>query len=105
MTAPHDTVFLLDVDNTLLDNDRIIADLRAHLEREFGAACAGHYWAHFEALRSDLGYADYLGALQRYRRYRPCHSLRLTVETLLAMQLEPVALTLLRLLPRFTILR
>ncbi len=67
MTAPHDTVFLLDVDNTLLDNDRIIADLRAHLEREFGAACASHYWAHFEALRSELGYADYLGALQRYR--------------------------------------
>ena len=51
MTAPQDTVFLLDVDNTLLDNDRIIADLRAHLEREFGAACASHYWAHFEALR------------------------------------------------------
>ena len=67
MTAPQDTVFLLDVDNTLLDNDRIIADLRAHLEREFGTACASHYWAHFEALRTELGYADYLGALQRYR--------------------------------------
>ena len=67
MTAPKDTVFLLDVDNTLLDNDRIIADLHSHLEREFGAACASHYWAHFEALRSELGYADYLGALQRYR--------------------------------------
>ena len=67
MTAPHDTVFLLDVDNTLLDNDRVIADLRAHLEREFGAATAGLYWAHFEALRSELGYADYLGALQRWR--------------------------------------
>ncbi len=67
MTAPQDTVFLLDVDNTLLDNDRIIEDLRAHLASEFGAACASHYWAHFEALRSELGYADYLGALQRYR--------------------------------------
>ena len=67
MNAPQDTVFLLDVDNTLLDNDRIIADLRTHLEREFGTACASHYWAHFEALRSELGYADYLGALQRYR--------------------------------------
>lgn len=67
MNAPQDMVFLLDVDNTLLDNDRIIADLRAHLEREFGAVCASHYWAHFEALRSELGYADYLGALQRYR--------------------------------------
>ena len=67
MTAPHDVVFLLDVDNTLLDNDRIIADLRLHLEREFGAANAGRYWTIFEQLRTDLGYADYLGALQRYR--------------------------------------
>ena len=62
-----DLVFLLDVDNTLLDNDRIIADLRQHLEREFGVASSDHYWAVFEALRSELGYADYLGALQRYR--------------------------------------
>ena len=62
-----DVVFLLDVDNTLLDNDRIIADLRRHLEREFGVASAERYWAIFEALRSELGYADYLGALQRYR--------------------------------------
>ncbi len=68
MTTPQDTVFLLDVDNTLLDNDRIIADLRAHLDREFGAASASHYWKHFEALRTELGYADYLGALQRYRQ-------------------------------------
>jgi len=60
-------VFLLDVDNTLLDNDRIIAELRRHLEREFGVASSDRYWAAFEALRSDLGYADYLGALQRYR--------------------------------------
>ena len=67
MTAPHDVVFLLDVDNTLLDNDRVIADLHAHLEHEFGAVPAGRYWAHFEALRSELGYADYLGALQRWR--------------------------------------
>ena len=62
-----DVVFLFDVDNTLLDNDRIIADLRQHLEREFGAASAQRYWAIFEALRTELGYADYLGALQRYR--------------------------------------
>ena len=65
MTAP--LVFLLDVDNTLLDNDRIIADLRKHLEREFGVASSDRYWAVFEALRGELGYADYLGALQRYR--------------------------------------
>jgi len=67
MTAPHDVVFLLDVDNTLLGNDRIIADLRLHLGREFGAANAGRYWTIFEQLRSELGYADYLGVLQRYR--------------------------------------
>ena len=62
----HDVVFLLDVDNTLLDNDRIADDLRAHLAGQFGAA-GERYWAHFEELREELGYADYLGALQRYR--------------------------------------
>lgn len=62
-----DVVFLLDVDNTLLDNDRIVVDLRRHLEREFGVACASRYWGIFEALRAELGYADYLGAMQRYR--------------------------------------
>ena len=67
MSAPVDTVFLLDVDNTLLDNDQIIADLGNHLEREFGKASRERYWAIFEALRTELGYADYLGALQRYR--------------------------------------
>ena len=62
-----DVVFLLDVDNTLLDNDRIIAELRSHLEAAFGSANAARYWAAFEALRAELGYADYLGALQRFR--------------------------------------
>ncbi len=65
--ATADVVFLLDVDNTLLDNDRIIADLHRHLEATFGVVSAARYWAAFEALRSELGYADYLGALQRYR--------------------------------------
>ncbi len=64
--APADTVFLLDVDNTLLDNDRIIDDLRRHLVDEFGVASAERYWEIFEALRAELGYADYLGAMQRY---------------------------------------
>lgn len=63
----HEVVFLLDVDNTMLDNDRIVADLRRHLEDEFGAISAQRYWAIFEQLRSELGYVDYLGALQRYR--------------------------------------
>src|SRR5450755_1918186 len=67
MIAPNEVVFLLDVDNTLLDNDRIEADLRNHLEREFGPDCRQRYWEIFEALRAELGYADYLGALQRYR--------------------------------------
>ncbi len=64
----HDVVFLVDVDNTLLDNDRIVADLREHLAQAFGAELAARYWAQFEQLRSELGYADYLGALQRYRQ-------------------------------------
>ena len=67
MTTPHDVVFLLDVDNTLLDNDQIVSDLREHLEREFGSDSANRYWDIFEELRRELGYADYLGALQRYR--------------------------------------
>jgi FMN phosphatase YigB (HAD superfamily) len=65
--ASSGVVFLVDVDNTLLDNDRIIADLRQHLQREFGAASAERYWTIFEQLRAELGYVDYLGALQRYR--------------------------------------
>lgn len=65
MTA--DVVFLLDVDNTLLDSDRIVDDLRIHLERLFGAAGAQRYWRIFDAMRTEYGYVDYLGALQRYR--------------------------------------
>jgi len=67
MNAPGEFVFLLDCDNTLLDNDRVIEDLRAHLASAFGPACSDRYWEVFEALRDELGYADYLGALQRYR--------------------------------------
>src|SRR5215475_386632 len=60
-------VFLFDVDNTLLDNDHVAADLRRHLESQFGAESRDRYFSIFEKLRSELGYADYLGALQRYR--------------------------------------
>lgn len=67
MTAVDEVVFLLDVDNTLLDNDRIVADLDDHWRRECGGESRDRYWAIFEALRVELGYADYLGALQRYR--------------------------------------
>jgi FMN phosphatase YigB (HAD superfamily) len=66
-----DTVFLLDVDNTLLDNDAVIADLRRHLVEAFGPECDRRYWEIFEQLRAELGYADYLGALQRYRVEHP----------------------------------
>lgn len=68
MPAAADVVFLFDVDNTLLDNDRVEADLDRHLERTFGRAGRDAYWEIFEALRAELGYADYLGALQRYRQ-------------------------------------
>lgn len=67
MEAPAEVVFLVDCDNTLLDNDRVQADLRAHLEREFGACERDRYWGILEGLREELGYTDYLGALQRYR--------------------------------------
>jgi len=64
-------VFLFDVDNTLLENDRVTADLKRHLQREVGPERAQHYWSIFEQLRTELGYADYLGALQRYRTAYP----------------------------------
>ena len=67
MEAPADIVTLFDCDNTLLDNDHVVADLREHLEREFGSRNRDRYFEIFEALRQELGYADYLGALQRYR--------------------------------------
>jgi FMN phosphatase YigB (HAD superfamily) len=72
MSAPEEVVFLLDVDNTLLDNDHVVADLRSHLTEQFGIASSDRYWEIFETLRSELGYADYLGALQRYRLERQC---------------------------------
>jgi FMN phosphatase YigB (HAD superfamily) len=64
-------VCLFDVDNTLLDNDRVTADLKRFLEREVGPDRSRHYWEMFEELRNELGYADYLGALQRYRHEYP----------------------------------
>jgi hypothetical protein len=65
------TVFLFDVDNTLIDNDRVIVDLRRYLMREVGAGRADQYFEIFEQLRAELGYSDYLGALQRYRVAHP----------------------------------
>ena len=70
-SVPAKIVFLFDVDNTLLDNDRVIADLTKYLKREVGPKRARCYWTIFERLRTRLGYADYLGALQRYRSEYP----------------------------------
>ena len=83
MTSTSEAVFLFDVDNTLLDNDRVKDDLRNHLEREFGADCRDRYWAIFEELRVELGYADYLGALQRYRLEDLCDPRLLMVSSFL----------------------
>lgn len=71
MPGHQDTVFLFDVDNTLFNNDALSADLSQHLENEFGQSARERYWKIFETLRSELGYADYLGALQRYRMEVP----------------------------------
>jgi FMN phosphatase YigB (HAD superfamily) len=65
------TVVLFDVDNTLLDNDQIAVDLTQHLDAEIGSRGERQYWAIFEELRTQLGYVDYLGALQRYRQEYP----------------------------------
>jgi FMN phosphatase YigB (HAD superfamily) len=71
MRAMNRIVFLVDVDNTLLDNDHIQADIRTHLERAYGSACRDRYWTILEDLFRELGYRDYLGALQRYRVEHP----------------------------------
>jgi len=83
MSTPADVVILFDVDDTLLDNDAVQEDLSAHLERTLGAAGRDRYWAIFEALRSELGYADYLGTLQRYRLEAQEDSRLLTVASFL----------------------
>ena len=78
-----ETVYLFDVDNTLLDNDRVTRDLKSFLDREVGSERSGTYWRLFEEIRSELGYADYLGALQRYRGEHPYDSRLLTISTYL----------------------
>ena len=83
ISAPAETTFLFDVDNTLLDNDRVIQDLRSYLQREVGPEREAHYWRIFEQLRTELGYADYLGALQRYRAEYPRDPHLLTVSRFL----------------------
>lgn len=101
MSQSAKVVFLLDVDNTLLDNDQIADDLRRYLAQTFGATRQERYWAIFEQLRAELGYADYLGALQRYRTENPRdpNFLQLSyflVEYPFANRLYPGALDVLR---------
>jgi len=79
----HEVVFLFDVDNTLLDNDRVSADLKRHLQNKVGTERQARYWSLFEQLREELGYADYLGALQRYRVENPRDPNLLTVSRFL----------------------
>jgi FMN phosphatase YigB (HAD superfamily) len=71
MTLPHPIVFLVDVDNTLLDNDGVQQDLKDHLDERFGIASRSRYWTILEDLFAELGYRDYIGALQRFRVERP----------------------------------
>jgi FMN phosphatase YigB (HAD superfamily) len=101
MTLQHRIVFLVDVDNTLLDNDRIQQDLKDHLERAFGAACRERYWTILEDLFAELGYRDYIGALQRYRMEHPHEVELLSMSSFLmdypfADRLFPVALEVLK---------
>jgi len=99
-------VFLLDCDNTLLDNDRVQRDLREHLAEEFGPESRDRYWAIFEQLRTELGYADYLGALQRFRLGEESDPQCLLMSSFLvdypfADRIYPNALTVLRHLRRW----
>ncbi len=100
MTSPT-MVVLFDVDNTLLDNDRVTADLKQHLEQAVGSTREQQYWEIFEQLRRELGYVDYLGALQRYRLQYPRDPHLLTVSHFLvnypfAQRLFPQALEVVR---------
>jgi FMN phosphatase YigB (HAD superfamily) len=71
MSRPHPIVFLVDVDNTLIDNDGIQQDLKDHLEQTYGVGARDRYWAILEDLMEELGYRDYIGALQRFRVEHP----------------------------------
>ena len=99
MTPTNPVVFLVDVDDTLLENDRIQDDLRAHMEREFGPECRDRFWAIQEELFRELGYRDYLGAFQCFRVEHPYeHHLVTTANYLVdypfADRLHPSAFTL-----------
>jgi FMN phosphatase YigB (HAD superfamily) len=98
---PNEIVFLFDVDNTLLNNDLVEMDLRLHLENEFGTESKNRYFTILEELRTELGYTDYLGALQRYRIDKQCDHRLLLMSSFLvdypfADRLYPKALDVLK---------
>jgi FMN phosphatase YigB (HAD superfamily) len=100
MTLTHSTVYLVDVDNTLIDNDGIQQDLKDHLEQAYGLASRIRYWKILEDLFEEVGYRDYLGALQRYRVEHPRQVELLSMSSFLidypfAERLFPAALALL----------
>jgi FMN phosphatase YigB (HAD superfamily) len=104
--TPDSVVFLVDVDNTLLDNDRVQADLKDHLERTYGRVARERYWRILEDLFAELGYRDYLGALQRYRNEHPREVELLAMSSFLidypfADRLFPAALDVLKRLAAF----
>jgi FMN phosphatase YigB (HAD superfamily) len=101
MTLPHPIVFLIDVDNTLVDNDAIQQDLKDYLERTYGIAARDRYWAILEELMEELGYRDYIGALQRFRVEHPRDIELLSMSSFLmdypfAQRLYPDALRVLK---------
>ena len=102
----HPIVFLIDVDNTLLDNDRIQQDLKDHLENAYGRVARERYWRILEDIFTELGYRDYLGALQRYRSEHPRDVELLAMSSFLidypfADRLFPAALDVLKRLAGF----
>jgi FMN phosphatase YigB (HAD superfamily) len=106
MTQPHPLVFLVDVDNTLVDNDGIQQDLKDHLERTYGVAARDRYWRILEDLMAELGYRDYIGALQNFRVEHPREIELLAMSSFLmdypfAKRLYPNALEVLKRLRSF----
>ena len=106
MTLRHPMVFLIDVDNTLIDNDAIQQDLKEHLEQVYGSASRVRYWKILEDLFDELGYRDYIGALQRYRLEHPLEVELLAMSSFLvdypfADRLFPGALAVLKRLGSF----
>jgi FMN phosphatase YigB (HAD superfamily) len=100
MALPHSTVFLVDVDNTLIDNDGIQQDLKDHIQQAYGLASRARYWKILDDLFEEVGYRDYLGALQRYRVEHPLQVELLSMSSFLidypfAKRLHPAALALL----------